>query len=304
MGPFYTLLTLIIIFFKQHKEVLELIRDLYESHSLYMFFQLLVLYGGGDDNLMNHFVLHDPEPIFQSKIFPFLSNYKYKPTEVFVFQCIVIKPLFTFLSILCIKHHCYGSSLLHLKTIYPYKTIFISISLSLALSAIMLFIKYSYHELIAYKPILKFLSIKIVLGVFFYQNVVFSFITVSNEDLVDLIKNQLIIFELFLVSILHIYSYPYEFYRVLSMVDPLLYKIKKNSFINNIINTINQNDVIIETYQSLKSSYKTTNNNNNQNDQFYDFDIGSTEMEEYLPSGSVINDGASIIENNGKDNTF
>lgn len=111
-----------------------------------------------------------------------------------VFQYIVVKPLLTLIAIALIQFNLYGNSFSQFNKFYPYKIMVQFVSVGLALSAILLFLKVTYNLLLPYKPILKFLSIKIVLGFCFWQSIVFMLINKLNfiPDLNDIKASELL----------------------------------------------------------------------------------------------------------------
>ncbi|KAK5579329.1 hypothetical protein RB653_009011 [Dictyostelium firmibasis] len=298
MIPLYSVLTLCTVLTTNYKIYLELVRDLYEAYVIYVFFALLTCYAGGDENLINHFVLHEPISVFEIKL-PYLSDLKYKPNQNFlyycrlsVFQYIIVKPLLTLMAIVLLQFNLYGSSFSQFNKFYPYKIIIQFVSVGLALSAILFFLKMTFSLLLPYKPILKFLSIKIVLGFCFWQSIVFMLINkldfipdlndVKASELLDLVNIALTTFELFIVSIVHVYAYPYDFYRVIAInSQPLLVeKVEIGSFFNNIFHTINQNDMLEETMKSIKGSSKNNFNIINGNYQGLVLDDGDGDFDD------------------------
>ncbi|KAM9975334.1 hypothetical protein ACTFIW_010362 [Dictyostelium discoideum] len=328
MIPIYSIFTILSIIFHQYEIYFALARDCYESYVIYSFFALLISYGGGDSNLVTHFIAHEPVSLSPFK----QIQYLYKPSEkflqisrIFILQYVIIKPLMAILVIILTVYDRQGNSLMQFNTLYPYNMTITFVSVGLALYFVMLFLKISHDEVSPFKPVLKFLSIKILIGLIFWQYMAlialdyFGMIPESHEfdsdELLVFICNCLILIEMLFCAILHFYAYPYELYRVMTLNSaPLLEKNfhKVGSIFNNVAHSIKQTDMIEETIKSIKGTNiykkdktkgKGKGKGKNENydglgdDEQYDedFDIAPIEMGEFQKPQQY-NDKSAIID--------
>jgi len=137
------------------------------------------------------------------------------------------------------------------------------VCVTIALYVIVLFEQAASELLHPYRPLLKFLSIKIVIFLAFWQSVVIAGM-VSLElipaldcwtvgDVAIGLQNFLICFEMFFISLMHISAYPYELYRVRALTNaPIqMSRMDGTSVLKNMVNMFNQADLIEDTFESL-----------------------------------------------------
>ncbi|EGG19690.1 hypothetical protein DFA_00268 [Cavenderia fasciculata] len=237
--PIFGIYSLLCMAFYKHKVYFQLFRDCYESYALYMFFVLCVQYGGGDESLTRHFLT------LKSISLPLpFSCIKFKPTESFLQICRV------------------GI----LQYFHDYSLIINNLSVTTAMTIIVLFYQASAEELSPYKPLLKFVSIKLVIFLSFWQSLAIAVINLTfhwipsidhfeSEQVANIINNLLICFEMMGISFLHLYAFPYELYRVKSICTaPLVHNIQRGTLLRNVINSVSQRDMLNETKNAIKGS--------------------------------------------------
>ncbi|KAF2076462.1 hypothetical protein CYY_002265 [Polysphondylium violaceum] len=325
MIPIYAIYSLLSLLLHSYQVYFSLLRDCYEAYVLYMFFALCVSYGGGDKNLVTHFIalppMRLPAPLFV----------KFKPNEAFLQVCrmgmlqyVLIRPLVTLISAILESFELYGEGSYATNTFYLYATIIINISVTIALYVVVLFYQAAAEELAPYKPLLKFTSIKIVVFFCFWQSVAISFMTswgwiptLDGWDAGEIstgLQNFLICFEMFGVAILHIYAFPYELYRVRAFsAAPLIHRVEMGTVFKSVVNSISQKDMVKETKHAFKGT-KITDGKMNEykgldNDEYLmEFDDNVIEMGDFQsyqetddPSFDV-NDGANGFNNNSSSN--
>jgi hypothetical protein len=131
----------------------------------------------------------------------------------------------------------------------------------IALYIVVLFEQAAKELLHPYRPILKFLSVKMVIFLAFWQSIMIAFMAhfgwipsfncLSQGDVATGLQNFLMCFEMFLVALLHIIAYPYELYRVRALTTAPIDNTVKNSVLKNMVNMINQADLLKDTLESL-----------------------------------------------------
>ncbi|EGC38262.1 hypothetical protein DICPUDRAFT_17550, partial [Dictyostelium purpureum] len=274
MIPLYSILTLLSIYKVELEIYLAFIRDCYESYVIYCFFALLINYVG-DKNIVIHLETHEPIYLLPKKIFR--NIFEYKPNEIGILQYVIVKPLLTVINIFLTIYNYEGDGFLQFKRFYPYQAALGTLSVSLSLYFLSMFLKIMHDEIKPYHPVLKFLSVKVVVALCFWQiygikifNYFFPIALIGNiehhKDNIIFINNCFILVEMFLCSILHNYAYPYELYRVedfflirnMNSDNKNLKNTNKNilkaSIFKNFIDSLNQKDMIAETIKSIKGT--------------------------------------------------
>jgi len=319
MIPIYAIYSLLSLLLHDYQVYFSLLRDCYEAYVLYMFFALCVSYGGGDKNLVTHFIalppMRLPAPLF----------IKFKPNEAFLQVCrmgmlqyVLIRPLVTLISAVLEKFELYGEGSYSTGTFYLYSTIIINISVTIALYVVVLFYQAAAEELAPYKPLLKFTSIKIVVFFCFWQSVAISFMTswgwiptLDGWDAGEIstgLQNFLICFEMFGVAILHIYAFPYELYRVRAFsAAPLIHRVEMGTVFKSVVNSISQKDMVKETRHAFKGT-KITDGKMNEykgldNDEYLmEFDDNVIEMGDFQSYQDVDDQSFDLNGANGFNN--
>ncbi|GAM27698.1 hypothetical protein SAMD00019534_108740, partial [Acytostelium subglobosum LB1] len=317
MIPIYAIYSLLSLVFHSYEVYFSLFRDCYEAYVLYMFFCLCVSYGGGDRNLVTHFISHPPLKL------PMPLFCKVKPNERFLQICrmgmlqyVLIRPTITLVSAILARFHLYSEGEFKVTDFYPYASLIINLSVTVALYIIVLFYQATIEELAPYKPLLKFTSIKIVVFFCFWQSVVISgMVTLGVIKGIDGwetgevsagLNNFLICFEMFGVSILHIYAFPYELYRVRAFSSaPLIHRVEMGSVFKSVINSVSQRDMVKETVHAFKGTKITDGKVNEysglKNSDYAAFEVDEIEMGEFTSYNDssnqidIIQDGAAIL---------
>ncbi|CAN9237650.1 unnamed protein product [Alternaria alternata] len=104
------------------------------------------------------------------------------------------------------------------------------ISLIIAMICLLQFYKQTKLELAVHRPLLKFVAIKLVVFLFYVQSFIFSHLTkkggamsptdkISYPSLAVGIPKTVLCFEMALVSMLHLYAYPYDVFQTYKAVD-------------------------------------------------------------------------------------
>ncbi|CAD8158715.1 unnamed protein product [Paramecium pentaurelia] len=226
----------IILFQKNLAQYFELIRDIYLAFLLFTFFYLMFSYMAYDEELDKITDEKVYETMIQNEeyiehLWPFNHcSRKYYLTTVskakyftyrckkFVLQYCIIKPIFTFLLIFSQPFH--SQFILNLELIFE---IIIILSESFSLYYLILFYVALKKPLSPYKPLLKFLIIKITLFFTFWQSLVLSVfkkqigdcfepddIHFTDERIISSIENTLVCLEMFIMTIACIFAFSYS----------------------------------------------------------------------------------------------
>eukprot|EP01111_Echinosteliopsis_oligospora_P018953 TRINITY_DN8945_c0_g1_i1.p1 TRINITY_DN8945_c0_g1~~TRINITY_DN8945_c0_g1_i1.p1 ORF type:complete len:414 (+),score=107.14 TRINITY_DN8945_c0_g1_i1:152-1393(+) len=263
MVPLYGLYSLLSLIFHKHQTYFAIARDCYEAYALFMFFQLLISYGGGKEAIVEHFLSLPPQKL----TFPLCAYVQ--PNELFftickqgMLQYVLIRPVVSIWAAILQAFGVYGDGDFSVDGGYFWASIINNICVTIALYIVVLFEQVANELLHPYRPILKFLSVKIVIFLAFWQSLVIaglahfglipSVYCWSVGDVATGLQNFLMCFEMFFIALLHIVAYPYELYRVKALTTaPLRSNEQKSSVLRNMVNTFNQKDLIKETVDSV-----------------------------------------------------
>jgi len=269
MAPIYAVLSSFAIWFHDHNAYILYVRDIYESILLYSFFELLRAYVGYDQ---------DKKRIDERKIyralgskgvhhhsFPF--NYILKPMnlqteedgkQLFleikrgILQYIPVKIVCAIIDILDVWAWFWVPGT---PFVYYLCSAAVCISVTFALYYLVLFFHTLHEELAPYSPLMKFLTIKGVLFLTFWQEVILWFCQTplkhsrflppgDREDAEVTISSVLVNFEMVVMSLLTAMAYSYRDFQT--------GKIKKG---------ITVADIVTSTYQDTVTDLKGMTSN-------------------------------------------
>ena len=239
MVPIYAIGSFISLEWVSAAIYLDMLRDCYEAYVVYLFFALCIGYMAQvDQNTCDIRRVHD---IFREQgtveWLPPL-NLCYPPikcTPQFlttlkkgILQFVVVKPLTAFVAIICEICGVYQEGSFDPKCAFLYLSIARNISVTTALYCLGLFYMATHDGLKPYSPVLKFLSIKAILFVSFWQSVALAFLVYTGyikgdevgiyttHNLSAMIQNGLICVEMVGASLLFIRAFSAAPYRYLA----------------------------------------------------------------------------------------
>jgi len=214
-------------------------------------------------------------------------------------QYVLIRPVVSIWAAILQVFKLYGDGDFNADQGYVYALVINNVCVTIALYVIVLFEQAASELLHPYRPLLKFLSIKIVIFLAFWQSVLIagmvhfgwipSVYCWSVGDVAIGLQNFLICFEMFFISLMHISAYPYELYRVRALTNaPIQSRMDGKSVLKNMVNMFNQADLIDDTIQSLaikKKKRKGADNN-----------LFKVEQEHKPPSLPLTTPGVIIVD--------
>jgi hypothetical protein len=137
-------------------------------------------------------------------------------------QFVVLKPLMAFVAIVLEINGVYDQGNFSMKKGYLYTSLVVNCSITYAFYYLVLFYLALGEQLKPYNPVPKFLCIKAVLFLSFWQSVVLAFLSRfqiiheigswSVENVTTGINNLLICFEMCFVALAHHHAFPYKPY--------------------------------------------------------------------------------------------
>jgi hypothetical protein len=239
MVPIYSLNSFSSLLFPAASLYIDMLRDCYEAYVLYLFLSLMLSYlkcdgeddrdDGGEDNdyykLIVYLETKQPPPRLP---FPFSIFYKGdlpKGKEFLKFckfgtlQYCIVRPLTTLIAIILNLMGLYHEATFGIRSSWMYLVIIMNISIAFAFAALATFYTTLKKKLSPYEPIGKFLCIKFVIFVAFWQSVVIAILVrigvihaidgYSTHSLSRGLQDVLVCVEMCLVSIAHLYTFSY-----------------------------------------------------------------------------------------------
>ncbi|KPA77098.1 hypothetical protein ABB37_07420 [Leptomonas pyrrhocoris] len=218
MIPIYAFFSALSLLMPRWRFFFETVRDTYESFVLYIFFMLMVSYCGGEGELLRSLKkkrykgMH-PFPMCYIPSFPLDTSF-YLRCKRWVLQCALVKPVVSFIAMVCHPIGIYQEGSFTVNNVYTYTCIIVNISLTMALYYLVLFEIECEKELHYAKTFLKFLCVKSIIFFSYWQSVVVSLAALakivclgSTEEAKEansaIIQDLLMCFELLPVAFLH-----------------------------------------------------------------------------------------------------
>lgn len=201
----------------------DLIRDCYEAIVIYEFYTLLVEYTGGYERTKNAFEKRAPFklviPLCCWEVYPRRGLLRW--LSRLTLQYVLERPLMAFVAMLLQVggKYCNGE-LTAFSAGYPYITGIGLISVTVAMYALVLFYVVALEELKSCNPVPKFLSIKFIIMMSFWQqvlvaglvkiNVIHNTANWTTDNIAAGVQNALICVEMLIVSIWHLSAFNYQ----------------------------------------------------------------------------------------------
>ncbi|KAH8589064.1 organic solute transporter Ostalpha-domain-containing protein, partial [Bisporella sp. PMI_857] len=237
MVPVYTIAcTLSIQFYKKNVYIAS-VYEFYESLVIAAFFLLLCRYLHFDlESLQRAFILVEPKPwIHPIRFFVvYIGRNKKGRTEdgqkwfniiwVGVFQFCVIKALGALIKCITEAAGVYCEESNNASHAKIWIMVIEILSLVTAMLSLLQFYKQTKLELAPHRPLLKFVAIKLVIFLFYVQSFIFNMLTKEGGAIKPSAKfsypswavgvpNALLCMEMAVISVLHLWAYPWDLYR-------------------------------------------------------------------------------------------
>jgi len=253
------------LLFPQYSAYFGMVRDAYEAYALYMFFSLLLEYGGGWNRLAGIFSEQPPTRLLIPLWCRVQPN---KRLLVFcrqgILQYTLVKPLVSVTCAFLLYFGYYEEGEWHVThNFYLFATIINNICVTLSLYFLALFYKLAKEELKPYSPVLKFASIKMIVFFCYWQSVVIAIVVAAKwvpsiegskeGEVATFIQNGLICIEMFFFSIFHFFAFPSAVYSITAMSQKPLFRESdiEGGVIKGVKDVTNQKDLMVDTYHSF-----------------------------------------------------
>eukprot|EP01012_Entosiphon_sulcatum_P068434 TRINITY_DN98641_c0_g1_i1.p1 TRINITY_DN98641_c0_g1~~TRINITY_DN98641_c0_g1_i1.p1 ORF type:complete len:424 (-),score=77.25 TRINITY_DN98641_c0_g1_i1:231-1502(-) len=242
MVPVYAVDSWLGLVLKDHAIYLNLLRETYESYVIYCFFAYLIdLLGGTDecarklqnfaDGPQKGYMKH---PVPMCCLQPFALGHRFiKICRYLVIQYMILKPLCTILAIILIPYHHYEEGHWSPKQAYMYLSLTVNISVIFAFTALYYFYLATCKDLKQFSPVPKFLCVKAVIFLSFWQYVMLGLFVkmkiinclhctdYTNEQIADGVNQFLICVEMMIISLFHRSVFPHTPYHTTGLRSPL-----------------------------------------------------------------------------------
>jgi len=211
----------------------DLVRDCYEAFVINTFFCLLIEYTGGYIKTKEAFAKHETIKL----IFP-LNCITVRPRRGLLrtlkritLQYVIIRPTAAIAAVILQSLNLYCPSNWNFSRGYIYLTAVLFVSVTCAMYALIMFYALTRKEMASSKPIGKFITVKCVIFLSFWQSIAVAGLvyinifqatsTWSTDNISDGIENVLICGEMLIVAIAHIFVFSYKPYVKEGIRTPL-----------------------------------------------------------------------------------
>lgn len=244
------------------------IRDWYEAFVIYNFMSLCYEYLGGESNIMSEI---RGKPIKTSWAYGtcFFEGRTYtigflRFCKQATLQFCIIKPLMSVLTLFLQATGRYRDGDWSLTNSYIYINMVYNMSVSLALYGLILFYQATKDLLSPYEPVWKFLSVKSIIFMSFWQGVLLAIlekIGVLKSFTEDAVpgavaagyQNFLLCIEMLFAAIALRYAFPYEIY---SYGDAYGRSVTMQSISSSLKETINPRDIMTDAIHNFHPQYQ------------------------------------------------
>jgi len=228
----------------------DLMRDCYEAYCIFVFFGLMVTYVQSTQEtdvgrlLEGKPKMPHPFPLcFLPKIK--LGRKFLRHCYQFILQFVFVKPILSLTSVLLYYYDSTAyneEDLLKADNGYLWLTLIENVSITISLYYLVLYYMATKEELAPFRPVGKFLCIKAVIFFSFWQGLLISllatlkivhqFSTISQGNVGRVLQDFAICIEMFVLSIVHHYVFPYKDFSDPNKVPFLWDPKRKRLFVN------------------------------------------------------------------------
>eukprot|EP00759_Apiculatamorpha_spiralis_P021013 PhF_6_TR26140/c0_g1_i5/m.37019 len=175
MVPIYSIDSYLALWNYHYGGLFDLVRDSYESYALYTFFMLLMSYLGGEDRTLEKLKAHKPT-MAHPKPFCCLPEIVFSRRtfwwwKILLLQYVIIKPLLTLIAIPLHFAGWYEEGAMGAHNVWIVFSVIANVSVFFAFSVVVYFYQATHELLKEYNPLGKFMVVKAVVFLCFWQSV-------------------------------------------------------------------------------------------------------------------------------------
>eukprot|EP00049_Salpingoeca_infusionum_P004481 m.79943 g.79943 ORF g.79943 m.79943 type:complete len:379 (-) comp12585_c0_seq1:374-1510(-) len=266
MVPIYAFSSWLSLKFSEYSVYFDTVRNCYEAFVIYSFLSLCLNYVGGESSFLHALTgrQHTPSCVTFTcccKPFPYTVRFL-RFCKRATLQFCAIKPLLSLVTIVLEAKGLYAEGDLNPRRGYLYVAIVYNISIGFALVGLLLFYAAAKDFLRPHKPLLKFIIVKSVIFLAFWQGVALAIcekvgLLESEEQDAGAIsaayQSFIICIEMFFVSILHLLAFPWKPFILDDGMDQPLGALQRVS--TNLRSTLNPSDIVKDARHNFSSRY-------------------------------------------------
>ena len=263
--PVYSLYAILACFLPAQAVYISILRDLYEAYVLFQFFRVCIEMAGGEQELLEK--TQGAPPVFAP--WPFCRKYftlnekTLRRLKQLVLQLVIIRPLTSIVVIVTEAFDVYQEGNFSFAYAYVYVVIIYNVSLTISLYGLFAFYLAVKDVLRPWHPMLKFLAIKVVVFILWWQGLLFGILVgaglipaiwkYSPLENSIIIQSFLVSIELVGIAILHIWSYPVDPFRVSTQSQfPLVASLKGGKGAGSaFMHSMKQSDTLQDTLDAF-----------------------------------------------------
>ena len=227
MVPLYSAASFASLLSQDAAFYLDPLRDIYEAFTIYTFFQLLINFIGGERALI--IMMHGRQPHNHpwplNTCFPKVDisdPHTFLAVKRGILQYAWLKPILAIATIVMKSTHAYQEGYISLDSGYFWSGLLYNISITLSLYALAMFWMCMSEDLKPFRPVPKFLCIKLIVFAVYWQGFFLSLLQLggaipnvkgySQDNLAAAIQDALICLEMPLFAIGHWYAFSWHDY--------------------------------------------------------------------------------------------
>lgn len=228
MVPIYAASSWTSIISLRAAQFLDPIRDIYEAFTIYTFFQLLINFLGGERSVI--IMAHGRPPVSHAwplnhclKKIDISDPHTFLAVKRGILQYAWLKPILAIVSIIMKATDTYEEGYLGITSGYLWTGIVYNISVTVSLYSLAMFWVCLHDDLLPFRPIPKFLSVKLIIFASYWQGFFLSILQwlgafgnglagYTPDNLAAAIQDSLICFEMPIFAIVHWYAFSWHDY--------------------------------------------------------------------------------------------
>ncbi|KAL3156384.1 hypothetical protein ABBQ38_000699 [Trebouxia sp. C0009 RCD-2024] len=253
--PVYSVASWLSLLMSDKSVYFDTVRDCYEAWVIYNFLSLCLAYVGGPGAVevkMNGYILMPSCSYMTCCLPPLMVNGRFvRQCKQGALQFVLLKPILAIIILVLYSQGKYTEGDWGIRDGYLWITIVYNITYTVALYALLLFYLGAHDLLAPYNPLLKFVLVKSVIFMTFWQSLFISILSGAGvirttEDGKNL-QNFLIACEMLPASIFMLWAFPYTDYKTSGDMGGL--------GVSNIRHAMNINDVVSDTVHQFAPTY-------------------------------------------------
>ncbi|KAK7956072.1 uncharacterized protein PG986_005294 [Apiospora aurea] len=228
MVPIYSISSWVSMISLVAAQFLDPIRDIYEAFTIYAFFQLLINYLSGERALL--IMTHGRSPVQHlwplNHVLPKVDisdPYTFLAIKRGILQYAWLKPILALAAIIMKATGTYQEGYIGLTSGYLWSGIIYNLSVTISLYALGLFWVCMHNDLLPFRPVPKFLCIKLIIFASYWQGFLLSILVwlgaipdnvegYTSDNLAAAIQDALICCEMPAFAVAHWYAFSYHDY--------------------------------------------------------------------------------------------